>query len=174
MAVSTEPTEQGHPIEHPSGMNLAERIESVKAGGVGAIATLVTVASLLLMNRWLAGKHIFLLTGIQGRHLSASLLAAILSGFLFGITYRYVIRHDRNSHLGDGAVLAFGLVRGLAQVDAAFPLQSLWLPLILTGIESIGLFAIARVALDFSIHRGWVKAFRSADLAYFRIPQIKE
>ena len=164
MAVSTEPTEPGHPlepsIEQPTPLNFAERIESVKAGGVGAIAACLTFATLLLLNRWLELHQIGLLTGSQGVHLLTSLLTATFSGFLFGITYRYVIRCDRNSHLGDGAVLAFALVRGLAQVDTALPHQNLWLPLVVTVGESVGLFAIARISLDFAIRQTWVRAFR--------------
>ncbi|HEY9599409.1 MAG TPA: hypothetical protein V6D33_17230, partial [Cyanophyceae cyanobacterium] len=70
-------------------------------------------------------------------------------------------RDDKNPHLKDGAVLAFGLVRGLAPVEiqAQFT-DSIWLWGVL-GIESIGCFAIARFTLDWAIHQHWVKPFTS-------------
>jgi hypothetical protein len=83
---------------------------------------------------------------------------AALSGFLFGITYRYVIRDDKNPHLQDGAVLAFGLVRGLASMEVE---QNLWVLGVL-GIESVVCFAIARLTLDWAIQRYWVKPFKSS------------
>jgi hypothetical protein len=86
---------------------------------------------------------------------------AAISGFLFGITYRYIVRSDRNPHLNSGAVAAFSLVRGLAEIDAGLHLQShnpWWFGLVV--LESFLLFAIARVALDIAIGRNWVKTFQ--------------
>jgi hypothetical protein len=94
-------------------MNLAsERLESVKAGSIAALSasgldSLVTLAAsrlpigLFPLDR-LAVAHV-VITGF--------------SGFLFGVTYRYVVRTDRNVHLGQGAILAFGLVRGLSILE---------------------------------------------------------
>lgn len=100
-------------------------------------------------------------------HVTDSLTLAVsgaiawLSGFLFGITYRYVIRTDQNSHLQEGAVLAFGLVRGLGQVDVGLKFQqSLLWPFVVLGVESILLFAIARFTLDWAISNGWVRPFK--------------
>lgn len=42
---------------------------------------------------------------------------AFFSGLLFGVTYRYLIRSDKNPQLKAGGVLAFGLVRGLTQIE---------------------------------------------------------
>ncbi|NJN88715.1 MAG: hypothetical protein HC881_23575, partial [Leptolyngbyaceae cyanobacterium SL_7_1] len=42
---------------------------------------------------------------------------ALATGFLFGVSYRYIVRQDENSHLKSGAILAFGIIRGLAQID---------------------------------------------------------
>jgi hypothetical protein len=95
---------------------------------------------------------------------SLGLEAAILiiTGFLFGVTYRYVIRTDRNDHLNSGAVLAFGLVRGLAQIDVArFDLTQIWLDGLIIG-KSILLFAIARYALDRALVANWVLPFKSS------------
>jgi hypothetical protein len=81
------------------------------------------------------------------------------SGFLFGVTYRYIIRTDRNDHLNSGAVLAFGLVRGLAQVDGSkFELSQLWLDGIILA-QSILLFSIARYAIDYALAQGWILPF---------------
>ena len=81
-----------------------------------------------------------------------------VSGFLFGVTYRYVIRSDRNSHLNDGAVLAFGLVRGLALIERNFNLSEL---LSLGGLvlQSIVYFAVVRLLLDLAIARKLIKPF---------------
>jgi hypothetical protein len=67
------------------------------------------------------------------------------------MTYRYIIRTDRNHHLKSGAVLAFGLVRGLAQVEVTdFALDRLLLNGVLV-VESLLVFAIARYALDYAL-----------------------
>ena len=81
-----------------------------------------------------------------------------VSGFLFGVTYRYVIRGDRNSHLNDGAVLAFGLVRGLAVVEQNLVLSEL-LSVLFLVTQSIVCFAIARLVLDLAIARKLIKPF---------------
>lgn len=90
------------------------------------------------------------------------LLVAIaqLSGFLFGVTYRYIVRQDNNPHLKAGAVGAFSLVRGLAQIEAcgSGASISLWLLFLL---ESFALFLGARLALDRAINGGWVKLYPS-------------
>jgi hypothetical protein len=44
------------------------------------------------------------------------------SGFLFGVTYRYIIRVDTNPHLKTGGILVFGLVRGLTQIEVGWNL----------------------------------------------------
>jgi hypothetical protein len=82
-----------------------------------------------------------------------------VSGFLFGVTYRYIIRDDRNSHLNDGAVLAFGLIRGLALIEDNFDLAALS-SLIILVVQSIICFAIARLILDLAIIRKLIKPFK--------------
>ena len=135
---------------------MAERVESLKAGmlasAVGAIAFLFTTS----INHWiLPGQFL----GVPNFSWLISMAIAIFSSFLFGVTYRYVIRMDENSHLKSGAILAFGLVRGLAQVDAELSnLDSLWSCAVL-GLESIFLFAIAGITLDWAIRHRWVKPF---------------
>lgn len=80
---------------------------------------------------------------------------AWISGFLFGVTYRYIIRSDRNSHLNDGAVLAFGLVRGLALLERTtiLGIGSIFVA------ESIICFAIARLSLDLALKYKLIKPF---------------
>ena len=137
---------------------VTERIESVKAG-ILASAVFGTIETLfLVVNNSLAisGANNF-----QNWQLNSiadflgKLAIAFISGFLFGVTYRYIIRGDRNSHLQDGSVLAFGLVRGLALIEGT-ALTPLWLLLVL---ESVIGFAIARFSLDFALKLKLIKPF---------------
>ena len=132
---------------------VTERIESVKAGVVGAAA--FSVAELVFS----IGKSLTIDFAIADSWTwIAEIGIGAISGFLFGITYRYVIRNDRNSHLNDGAVLAFGLVRGLALVEKNLNLSEL---LSLGGLilQSIVCFAIARLVLDLAIACKLIKPF---------------
>ena len=88
-----------------------------------------------------------------------SVAIACVSGFLFGVTYRYIIRTDNNSHLQQGSILAFGLVRGLAQIDVGLKNHESLQSLIVLGFESIFLFAIAGMAIDRAIRQHWIKPF---------------
>ena len=138
---------------------ITERIESAKAGIVGAIA--FTVAELTV--NFVGSSIIPALTPnptvviINWAWLVRLAIGAV-SGFLFGVTYRYVIRGDRNSHLNDGAVLAFGLVRGLALVEPNLTLSEL-LSVLLPIISSIVCFAIARLVIDLAIARKFIQPF---------------
>jgi hypothetical protein len=142
-----------------------DRLESLKAGILGAIATAVVFSTLLLINSSILAVRFEFLQELRIDNpglteLIGGAIAAI-SGFLFGVTYRYVVRDDLNPHLKSGAVAAFGLVRGLAEVDAGLHLQShnLWWFSLVT-LESVLLFAIARIALDIAISQDWFKAFQ--------------
>jgi hypothetical protein len=142
-----------------------DRIESLKAGTLGAIATAVMFSTLILINSSILAARFEVMQELRIDNpalpeLISGAIAAI-SGFLFGVTYRYIVRGDRNPHLKSGAVAAFGLVRGLAQVDVRLQMQShnLWWFSLVT-LESVLLFAIARIALDIAISRDWVKAFQ--------------
>lgn len=131
-----------------------ERIESVKAGIIAAGA--FVVSELLIM---LAQAIIFDSTQEMGNwEWWLPIPVGALTGLLFGVTYRYIVRGDRNSHLNDGAVLAFGLVRGLALVEGQDLLSSLWL-LVMLVTQSIICFAFARLILDIAIARRWMKPF---------------
>jgi hypothetical protein len=147
---------------------VTERIESVKAGIFGATAFTVAelvflLASGLVLELLPEVYHNPLVLGDRGEiklgiELGITLGIAAVSGFLFGVTYRYIIRSDRNSHLNDGAVLAFGLVRGLALGEKNLVVSEL---LSLGGfvLQSIICFAIARLVLDLAITRKLIKPF---------------
>ena len=131
-----------------------ERIESVKAGSLGGTATGFGYCLTIAADRFLG-------TGPTQSLVSLGLetAIAIVCGFLFGVTYRYVIRTDLNDHLNSGAVFAFGLVRGLAQVDVdEFELSQVWMDGLIVG-KSVLLFAIARYLLDRALVAGWVLPF---------------
>ncbi len=148
-----------------SDMTLVERIESIKAGVVASLAVAIGFAGASLINRLILATRFEPLADLQtsadgiGFLLSGAI--AVIAGVLFGITYRYVIRQDQNSHLKSGVVLAFGLVRGLAQIDVGVMTQGVLLPFVVMALESILLFAIARVVLDRTMSNGWVRPFKS-------------
>jgi hypothetical protein len=131
-----------------------ERIESVKAGSLGGIAAGMSYCLMMTVDRFLLGGYSRSLVS-----LSLEVLIATFSGFLFGVTYRYIIRTDRNDHLNSGAVLAFGLVRGLAQLNVnEFELSQIWMDGLIVG-KSILLVAIARYILDYALAASWVLPF---------------
>lgn len=135
-------------------MLAAERIESLKAGILAAISFGAVYGVAMLGNRSILAVQVSVEIDLL-----IKVAIALLSGFLFGVTYRYIVRSDRNSHLKDGAVLAFGLVRGLATVEISSNLlQNFWL-LSLTSFESLLGFGIARFALDLALYRSWIKPF---------------
>ena len=139
-----------------------ERIESVKAGSLGGIATGISYGLMLTIDRFLLHEYsrAFVSLGL-------AVSIAIVSGFLFGVTYRYIIRTDRNNHLNSGAVLAFGLVRGLAQLNVdEFDLSQVWIDSLIVS-KSVVMFAIARYILDRALAKSWVLPFAqpSQDLA---------
>ncbi|MEO1522047.1 MAG: hypothetical protein AAFU78_14880 [Cyanobacteria bacterium J06633_2] len=140
-----------------------DRIESLKAGVIGAIALGLAFAGLSLLH--VLWRHTPLATlgfipiygiGLEGLISGA---IALVSGFLFGVTYRYIVRTDDNPHLKAGAVGAFGLVRGLSQVDIGLLLHgNRWLLLLLVG-ESMAMMAIAQVVMDWSFRQQWIQPF---------------
>lgn len=98
-----------------------ERIESFKAGLVGGISTALVFLLTLLLHRAIAQSTTAAILPLPTTLFTSaglvSVLAAGITGFLFGVTYRYIVRQDANPQLRAGAVLAFFLVRGLAQID---------------------------------------------------------
>ena len=158
MTVLTEETKPVDRSLHTT--TFAERLESLKVGCFGGLAATIGFGATVLPNQVLARS--FELAALEPGSLwilVAKAAIAILSGFLFAVTYRYVIRRDRNPHLRSGAVMAFGLVRGLAQLEAGLQTQIAVLPAVLLLGESVALFAIVRLVLDGAIDRAWVKPF---------------
>jgi hypothetical protein len=143
-----------------------ERIESLKAGIIGSGAAGATFAITTLVHQLLSlqAESLPTIPIASFTHLQTAIAGAIalLSGFLFGLTYRYIVRTDQNSHLKSGAVLAFGLVRGFATIEDLIVRQSEWGWLAVRVTESILLFAIAQMALDWAMRQKWIKPFQSS------------
>ena len=147
----------------PSKSSWAERWQSLKAGGLGAIAAALIFGMILQLNSWLTAQFpdlSGLLTVRSGLMVIVSGAIAKFSGFLFAVTYRYVVRQDHNPHLRSGAVGAFGLVRGLALAEMSWQTVS---PLVLGVflLESFALFGGIRIVLDWALVRGWLTPFAS-------------
>lgn len=141
-----------------------ERIESLKAGILAASSFTLAYSITAIGNSLLLAEQFETLADLHNTTpvtLLVRVAVAGLSGFLFGVTYRYVVRNDKNPHLKDGAVLAFGLVRGLAFVEGQPNLTYTFWVLGALGIESILCFLVARFTLDWAIHQHWVKPFPS-------------
>jgi hypothetical protein len=90
---------------------------------------------------------------------AVSLAIAGLSGALFALTYRYAIRQDTNPQLKAGVVLAFALVRGLAQVDAASAIAQHYWPFLAALGDSFALFGLTGLGVDWGLRRGWLRSF---------------
>lgn len=141
----------------------AERIESLKAGIVAAIAFAFAYGLAMLVNILILVvrfENLARLSPVFGVDFTARVAIALLSGFLFGVTYRYIIRGDRNTHLKDGAVLAFGLVRGSSALEISAHLSQNMGLLGVLAVESLLCFAVARYTLDFLLKHGWIKPFQ--------------
>lgn len=141
----------------------AERIESLKAGIIGMLSTpialLLTAGIALLSNESLLGTEGMAIDQIPTLSTLVHGGTTALSGFLFGVTYRYIVRQDTNPQLKTGAVMAFGLVRGLAQLQIIVG-QPDWLWT--SGfylLKSVLLFSIVALVVDWAMQRGWVKPF---------------
>lgn len=156
--------------DRSSNFSPAERIESLKAGALAGFCALLTFSIILWGNSFILARRFQLLASLQietwGWDLVLRGAIAALSGFLFGATYRYIVRQDRNPQLKAGAVLAFALVRAFGQIDFGLssrtekmPAFFELLPLAVGGIESIILFVAVGVILDRAIARGIIKPF---------------
>ncbi|MGD1804300.1 hypothetical protein ACP6PL_02505 [Dapis sp. BLCC M126] len=156
-------------VNYSSNFTFAERIESLKAGTLAGISLFFTFGAIALGNSLILGHSWESLANLEIITLDWNILfqgtIAFISGFLFGVTYRYIIRQDRNPHLKSGAVLAFGSVRGLGQIDVGLNSEAtfidLW-PLMVLGIESVVAFAVVGLVLDLGINQKWIKLFSSS------------
>jgi hypothetical protein len=143
---------------------LAERIESVKAATLSGLSIFALFVTTTLINNLLLGQYFALLNPLQEvdihdyRFLISAAIASFC-GFLFGVTYRYIIRTDKNPQLKAGGVMAFGLIRGLTQIEMGFTVTNNVFPFIVLTGESILYFGVAALVLDIALQRGWVKPF---------------
>ncbi|MDM9385581.1 hypothetical protein QUB80_33540 [Chlorogloeopsis sp. ULAP01] len=143
---------------------MTERLESLKAGVLGGSCLFCAYLTTSLLNSLVLTKHFSVLSSLDIKSLDWHFLLSgsfvAFSGFLFGVTYRYIIRQDQNPHLKSGGVLAFGLVRGLTQIDAGVTFASNILPFIVMAAESVLWFAIAAIAVDTALQQSWIKPFK--------------
>jgi hypothetical protein len=142
---------------------MAERLESLKAGVIGSISLGLAFLSTSFINILWISKYFPILSYEQIDLVNLQMLLngiiAGFSGFLFGVTYRYIIRLDANLHLKTGGVWAFGLVRGLTQIEVGWNINNSVLPFLILAGESILWFALAAFVLDTAILRKWLKPF---------------
>ena len=142
---------------------MAERLESLKAGVIGSISLGLAFLSTSLINVFWLDKY-FPLVGydkidLVNLQVLLSGVIAGFSGFLFGVTYRYIIRVDTNPHLKTGGIWAFGLVRGLTQIEVGWNINNPVLPFLILAAESVLWFALAAFVLDTAILQKWLKPF---------------
>lgn len=142
---------------------MAERLESLKAGVIGSISLGLAFLVTTLFNIFWLEKYFPILNNTQIAAINIEMLLsgiiAGFSGFLFGVTYRYIIRIDTNPHLKTGGIWAFGLVRGLTQIETGWVLNNSIFPFLILAGESIFWFALAAIALDTAISKKWLKPF---------------
>lgn len=140
-------------------LSAQERISSLKAGilsasCVGLVAVLCELLNHgLVLHDW---QHLWRQQASEVHFLSSVLIASI-SGFLFGVTYRYIRRSDPNPHLRSGAIAAFGLSRGLAQLDMGILLQGNLAWVLWMAGESVVMMAIAAIVLDIAAEKHWIE-----------------
>mgnify|MGYP001796466109 FL=1 len=141
----------------------AERLESLKAALCGAICAGLLSLAQLLSHRWSSLTSLpplrDLFSSLAGLTLLVTGAIALLSGALFALTYRYAIRRDDNPQLKAGVVLAFTLVRGLAQVDAGSAIAQNFWPFLAACGESLVLFGGCAIALNLALRWQWLQPF---------------
>jgi len=165
--------QSSHPIltesEH---LSVADLIESFKAGFLGAIASVFAFFAIALCHHFLQN---FLPVQLPSSfELSSPFILLIklgmigFSGFLFAVTYRYIVRRDRNSHLKSGAILAFACIRSFGAIDRDLPTLTL-LPLVQLALvnailllENVVWLTIVQRLLETAIQQKWIAAFGSA------------
>ncbi|MEA5486244.1 MULTISPECIES: hypothetical protein [Pseudanabaena] len=165
--------QSSHPISTESEhLSVADRIESFKAGFLGAIASVFAFFAIALLHHFL--QNFLSVQLISSFELSNPFILLIklgiigFSGFLFAVTYRYIVRRDRNSHLKSGAILAFACIRSFGAIDHDLPTLTL-LPLVQLALvsailllENVAWLAIVQSLLETAIQYKWIAAFGSA------------
>lgn len=152
-------------------LSVADRIESFKAGFLGAIASVFAFFAIALLHHFL--QNFLPVQLISSFELSSPFILLIklgmigFSGFLFAVTYRYIVRRDRNSHLKSGAILAFACIRSFGAIDRDLPTLTL-LPLVQLALvstilllENVAWLAIIQSLLETAIQHKWIAAFGS-------------
>ena len=153
-------------------LSLADRIESLKAGCLGAIASVFAFFAIALCHHFLQNylTSVPLISNFElGMPLTLLIKLGMIgfSGFLFAVTYRYIVRRDRNSHLKSGAILAFACIRSVAIVDheltslIQLPLISMALAIAILLIENIAWLAIIQSLIETAMQHKWITAFGS-------------
>lgn len=142
------------------GQGMADRIASVQAAGLTGLMAGVVGAMLLWLHRaaalgW-AEAAASTIDGFTGITFWVSAASAALSGALFGITYRYVVRQDPSSYLRSGVIFAFSFVRGLALVNVGAAVSMMGWPFLVAITESLLMFALAAALLELALRRGWI------------------
>lgn len=141
---------------------MPERLESLKAA---ILASFGAIFAFTVINLIQIKFSIF--SSTFDLHWWLSTAIVLFSGFLFGVTYRYIIRDDNNFQLKAGGVMAFALVRGLVQADTIAMVSdindilSLALPVAVVLAENVFLFGLAAILLDIAITKDWIKPFKS-------------
>ncbi|WP_041233713.1 hypothetical protein [Cylindrospermum stagnale] len=144
---------------------MVERLESLKAGIIGGLSLGLAFLITSLVNNLVLAKYFPILASqpitLINLHELLSGAIASFSGLLFGVTYRYIIRSDKNPQLKAGAVFAFGLVRGLTQIEVGWNVAGTVFPWMVLALESVFWFVLAAISLDIALQLGWIKPFNS-------------
>lgn len=153
-------------IDGDNKFGMAQRIESVKCGVLGALCGSIAVAPV-------AYYHYSFLQDTMAQFEFTTDMAA-LQGALFAIVYRYAIRNDSNPMLNQGVIGAFVVVRTLSNIRvsdtcSAIPLQcgeplgylnyDMLAQAAIQGAESAVLFGAVALAMDFAFELGWITKF---------------
>ncbi|WP_309232606.1 hypothetical protein [Cylindrospermum sp. FACHB-282] len=103
---------------------MVEPLESLKALIIGGLSLGLAFLITSFVNALVLAKYFTILTSWQitplNLHFWLSGAIARFSGLLVGVTYRYIIPLDKNAQLKAGGVFAFGLVRGLTQIEVGW------------------------------------------------------
>lgn len=136
-----------------------ERLESIKAASISSIVG--TLASLPL--------SLYQATSFTALALHTTII--FIGCALFGVTFRYTIRRDiDNFQLKTGTSAAFGVIRGLAELEAGKHLElnkASFISHAIDGVlfvsESISIFLAAAIALDFCFKMRLLSPFPMED-----------
>lgn len=130
-----------------------ERLESLKAGAIGAGAIALFWIGLTLFAEPLDSFS------LENQGIRA--IAIAVSGFLFGVTYRYAVGNTFDIQVELGVIFAFAGVRGLAFFESIILPADDFVNLFVTAtgfvLKALGEFAIAGLIVGFSLRQNWIK-----------------